>query len=148
MDDRVRKIISFRRQEEAGWQPLPAGPERKTRPALADWAAAMGKQRKILFVQAVFYDRTPIGPGWGLASRRLCTVKGKKVTSGCRKCAARRCRRHAPAMRDPRLSLVRDEFRPRDGHGSTQVCADVKKALAPMLETTMAGMVHCALRCF
>jgi hypothetical protein len=54
MDDRARKIISFRRQEEAGWQPLPAGPERKTRPAFADWAVAMDKQRKILFVQAIF----------------------------------------------------------------------------------------------
>jgi len=44
MDDLARKIISFRRQQEAGWQPLPAGPEQKTRPAFADWAAAMGKQ--------------------------------------------------------------------------------------------------------
>jgi hypothetical protein len=35
MDDRVRKIISFRRQEEAGWPSLLAGPERKTRPAFA-----------------------------------------------------------------------------------------------------------------
>jgi hypothetical protein len=94
MDDRVRKIISFRRQEDAGWQPLPAGPERKTRPALADWAAAMGKQRKILFVQAVFYDRTPIGPGWGLCASVAPPLycEGQKVTSGCQKCAARRCR--------------------------------------------------------
>jgi hypothetical protein len=68
MDDRARKIISFRRQEEAGWQPLPAGPERKTRPAFADWAVAMDKQRKILFVQAIFHRRTPIRPGWGLCA--------------------------------------------------------------------------------
>jgi hypothetical protein len=57
MDDRARKITSFRRQE---WQSLPAGPERKTRPAFAVWPAAMAKQRKILFVQAVFHRRTPI----------------------------------------------------------------------------------------
>jgi hypothetical protein len=68
MDDLARKIISFRRQQEAGWQPLPAGPDRKTRPAFADWAAAMGKQRKILFVQAIFHRRTPIRPGWGLCA--------------------------------------------------------------------------------
>jgi hypothetical protein len=30
MNDRARKIISFRRQEEAGGHSLPAGPERKT----------------------------------------------------------------------------------------------------------------------
>jgi hypothetical protein len=48
MDDWVRKIISLRRQEEARWHSLPAGLERKK------WAAAMGKQWKILFVQAFF----------------------------------------------------------------------------------------------
>jgi hypothetical protein len=67
MDDWARKIISFRRQEEAGWQSLPAGPERKSRRAFADWAAAVGKRRKILFVQAVFRLRTPARVG-----RELC----------------------------------------------------------------------------
>jgi hypothetical protein len=48
MDDWVREIISLRRQEEARWHSLPAGLERKK------WAAALGKQWKILFVQAFF----------------------------------------------------------------------------------------------
>jgi hypothetical protein len=53
MDDWVRKIISLRRislrrQEEARRHSLPAGRECKK------WAAAFGKQWKILFVQAFF----------------------------------------------------------------------------------------------
>ena len=35
-----------------------------------------------------------------------------------------------------------------DGHGSQQVCADVKYALAPMRVIRMMGIIHCALRSF
>jgi hypothetical protein len=42
------KSSQLRRQEEARWLSLPAGLERKK------WAAALGKQRKILFVQVFF----------------------------------------------------------------------------------------------
>ena len=62
------KIISFRRQAETGWHRRPDNGHRLD-PAFADRAAAMGKQRKILFVQAVFIVANQACPGlsWRLA---------------------------------------------------------------------------------
>jgi hypothetical protein len=90
MDDWARKIISFRQQEEAGWHSLPAGPGRKTCPAFAEWAVAIGKQRKILFVQAVFLRGTPTRPGRGFrpggaSAQRKPPIAGNPVNYALRR---------------------------------------------------------------
>jgi hypothetical protein len=107
----LEKSSHFGGKKKPERRSLPPGQTHTIRPVFAGWeAAVIGKQRKIPIVQAFFWLRLPSRAGWGFyasvaAWRRLCTVKDRKVTAGCRKRAARRCLRHAPAMRDVRLSL-------------------------------------------
>jgi hypothetical protein len=82
MDDWVRKIILFRRQEEAGRQLSSAGPEQDLT-SVRRSGSGEGKQQKILFVQVFFRLTANLGrPGifcrrrsrWS-ASRALIKVR-------------------------------------------------------------------------